>query len=188
MKIAKQINDRDIAIASLQGPYQFSHPLGVERFAVSAGGESKVGFCWATPWKNAESIALHHCNLLKLIETVSNEVPVDRSYIFLMGFSQPVSLNYRFAFSHPDMVRGIVAVCGGIPGNWADGEYHGSKTDVLHIATEQDRFYPLERARTFEPMLAGRAAKVEFSVYKGGHKFPLRAIPHIAQWLKARIQ
>lgn len=187
MDIAKQINDRDVAIASLQGPYQFSYPFGVDGFAVETSGELRTGFCWATRWKDVESIALHHCNLRKLIETVSSEVPVDRSRVFLMGFSQPVSLNYRFAFSNPDTVRGIVAVCGGIPGNWVDGGYHKSRTDVLHIATEHDRFYPLERSRTFEPMLAERAAEVEFSVYKGGHKFPVRSIPHIAQWLKARI-
>jgi predicted esterase len=187
MNIAKQINDRDVVIASLQGPYQFNFPFGADGFSHRAGEGLKIGFCWTARWKDDESIALHHQNLIKLIDTVSGEVSVDRSRIFLMGFSQPVALNYRFVFSTPDTVRGVVAVCGGVPGDWETGAYQRSSTDVLHLATDQDQYYPLERSQRFEAMLARRAAEVEFRVYKGRHKFPVRAIPHIAQWLKTRM-
>jgi predicted esterase len=187
MDIAKQVVDRDVVIASLQGPYQFNYPFGADGFLQRPGEALKIGFCWTARWKDAESIALHHRCLLKLIDTVSSEISLDRSRIFLMGFSQPVAMNYRFVFSTPDTVRGVVAVCGGVPGDWDHAGYQKSRTDILHVATEHDRFYPLERSRRFETMLAERAAGVEFRVYKGGHKFPLRAIPDIRQWMKVRM-
>lgn len=187
MDIARRINDRDAVIASMQGPYQFSYPFGTGGFVLKAGEHPKVGFGWATPWRNAESIALHHRNLLKLIESVAEVVPVDRDKIFLLGFSQPVAMNYRFVFTYPHSIRGVIGVCGGVPGDWSTGPYGRSETEVLHIATENDAFYPPERAKSFEALLGERAASVEFCMYRGGHKFPLRAIPHIAQWLEARI-
>jgi predicted esterase len=34
----------------------------------------------------------------------------------LVGFSQAVALNYRFASTYPDAIRGLIAICGGLPG------------------------------------------------------------------------
>ena len=38
-------------------------------------------------------------------------VPPERRV--LVGFSQSVSLNYRFAATHPASVRGVIGICGG---------------------------------------------------------------------------
>src|SRR5215831_7618522 len=54
MRLALSINDSDWLIASLQGPYQFIVP------AKDGSDSRKVGFGWLTPYKSAESVALHH--------------------------------------------------------------------------------------------------------------------------------
>ena len=187
MRIARRVGVPDVLIASLQGPYPFSYPFGMNGFAVHTPGEVKIGFGWATRWKDAESIRLHHRNLLKLIEQVSREHPVNSDKIFLLGFSQPVALNYRFVFTHPNIIRGVIAVCGGVPGDWDKAPYRKSNTDVLHIATDRDPYYPLERSRMFKAQLASRAREVEFIVHREGHRFPRRAFPRIAAWLQARL-
>lgn len=187
MGITREILGDQAIIASLQGTFQFSYPFGGNGFSVQRSEDLKIGFGWATRWKNNESIALHHQNLLKLMETVSHEYPVDHSRIFLLAFSQPVALNYRFVFTYPDVIRGVVAVCGGIPGDWTTAPYRKSQTDVLHIATDQDPYYPLERSKTFKALLAERARQVECRVFEGSHRFPRTAIPHITDWLKARL-
>jgi hypothetical protein len=40
----------------------------------------------------------------------------------LLGFSQTCALNYRFAFTHAGTLRGVVGICGGLPGDWETGE------------------------------------------------------------------
>ncbi|MDD5543409.1 MAG: hypothetical protein PHX83_09560 [Acidobacteriia bacterium] len=187
MSIAQRINSRDVIIASLQGPYQFSYPYGLKGFEVGQSGEIRIGFAWATRWKDRESIELHHRNVLSLIDEVAQAWPVDRSKVFLLGFSQPVALNYRFVFTYPDVIRGVIGVCGGVPGDWDTFSYKTSQTDVLHIAGENDPFYSVERSEKFEGMLRQRAANVEFCLYNESHRFPRRAIPLIGRWLKARI-
>lgn len=187
MRIARRVGAHDVLIASLQGPYPFSYPFGLNGFAVHTPAEMKIGFGWATRWKDTESIKLHHRNLLRLIDRVSREYPVNSDKIFLLGFSQPVALNYRFVFTHPDTIRGVIAVCGGLPGDWETGAYRKSNTDVLHIATDRDPYYPLERSRLFESRLATRARHVEFNVYPEGHRFPRRAFPQIAAWFRERV-
>ena len=182
MRLARAVNERDWLIAAPQGPYQFLAARRPEQ------GEPRVGFGWLTPYRAAESVALHHRNLLDLIEDVAGQFNLDRSKLFLMGFSQAVGANYRFVFSHPNLIRGVVAVCGGIPGNFQTGPYDSSATDVLHIATTADEFYPLERARTFPAALAERARAVEFLTYEGGHVFPREALPAINEWLLARVR
>jgi len=187
MEMAKRIDSRDIIIAAMQAPYQFSFPYGMEGFTVRRSEEVKIGFAWATRWKDRESIDLHHRNLLRLIDTIAAELPLDRSKIFLLGFSQPVALNYRFVFTYPNLIRGVIGVCGGVPGDWNMFPYQRSNTDVLHIAAAEDPFYPLERSERFETMLRERASNVEFCLYKESHRFPRRALPFIGRWLRARI-
>ncbi len=186
MRLALQINARDFVIASLQGPFQFMYPYGTEGFINQKSKDVKIGFAWSTRWKSAESIQLYHRNLLKLIKEVTAEYEIDRRRIFLLGFSQSVALNYRFVFTHPDLVRGVIGVCGGIPGDWVEAPYRRSETDVLHIATDQDPYYPVERARQFEALLADRCTSVALHVLHDRHRFPRRAIPRIAAWLRER--
>jgi predicted esterase len=74
-------------------------------------------------YKAEETIQLHHRTVLAVIEEAAAEHHIDRSAIFLLAFSQSVSLNYRFAFTHPGVIRGVIGVCGGIPGDWSQDKY-----------------------------------------------------------------
>src|SRR5262249_6897741 len=150
--------DRDFIIASVQGPNGFFVRTEDER-------QPRIGFGWMMQFKTEETIRLHHQTLLSVIETTAAEYPVNRRAIFLIAFSQSVSLNYRFAFTHPDTVRGVIAVCGGIPGDWDTDKYRTSATDALIIAGEADEFYSIDRVRTFEPAIARRARSVTFKSY-----------------------
>src|SRR5262249_11870396 len=149
MRLARQINDRDFMIASLQGPNGFFVRNG------EADRQPKIGFGWMMQFKTEETVRLHHETIFAVIEAAAAEHPLHRRAIFLLAFSQSVSLNYRFAFTHPDIVRGVIAVCGGIPGDWdSSDKYRPSDTDALIIAGETDEFYQIDRVRTFEPAIA----------------------------------
>ncbi len=181
MALARKINERDFIIASVQGPNGFFVRGDDER-------QPRIGFGWMMQFKAEETIRLHHQTLLSVIETTAAEHAVNRRAIFLIAFSQSVSLNYRFAFTHPDLIRGVVAVCGGIPGDWDADKYQPSRTDALVIAGEMDEFYPISRVRTFEAALARRARSVTFKSYPVGHIFPRESLPFINQWLLDRVE
>lgn len=180
MSLAKRINSSDFAIVSLQGP---------NSFFVRDGAESKprIGFGWMMQYKAEETIQLHHRTVLSILDSVSSAHSINRDAIFLLAFSQSVSLNYRFAFTHPDLIRGIISVCGGIPGDWDQEKYKQSNTDVLIIAGETDEFYPLERTSRFPEAIARRAGSVEFISMPGGHVFQRESLPLINDWLLKRI-
>ena len=112
------------AIAAIEGPYGF--------FVSSEA--NRVGYGWITNRRAAESIRLHHEMVLHVLDEAGREcnIPVERRV--LLGFSQPVSLNYRFAAAHPDSVRGVVGICGGLPGDWDDQRPGRISAAVLHIA------------------------------------------------------
>jgi predicted esterase len=180
MALAGKINSQDFAIASIQGPNSF--------FVRSENPENpKIGFGWMMRYKPEDTIELHHRTLISVIESVCSQTEINRESIFLLAFSQSVALNYRFAFTHPGIVKGIIAVCGGIPGDWDQDKYRNSETDVLIIAGEEDEFYPLERTSRFQSAIARRARSVEFRTFPVGHIFPRESLPVINDWLLERI-
>jgi len=181
MKLSLLINDSDWLIASLQGPYQFLVPSKEDP------NVRKVGFGWLTPYKAPESVALHHRNVIDLIDKTAVTHNIDRSKIFLMGFSQAVALNYRFVFSNPGIIRGVIGVCGGIPGDFQEKPYHNVSTEVLHIAGTSDEYYPIERAKTFGPILETKARSVDFRTYDVGHVFPRQSFSGINEWITAKL-
>ena len=181
MALAQKINSDEFIIASVQGPNSFFVR------SESEPARPKIGFGWMMQYKADETISLHHRTLLSVIEQIAADHAVDRRAIFLLAFSQSVSLNYRFAFTHPGVVRGVIAVCGGIPGDWDQDKYKKTDTDVLIIAGEKDEFYPLERTRTFKEAIAKRARSVEYRSFQGGHVFPRESLPIIDQWIKKSL-
>jgi phospholipase/carboxylesterase len=182
MRAARRINDRDFAIASLQGIHQHivypedrSQPLG-------------YAFGWLTNFKPEESIAVHHTAVAGIIHALDVERVADASRVFLLGFSQSVALNFRYAFTHPEKVKGVVAICGGIPGDWeADGKYRAGDVDVLYVGGEDDEFYPPERIERNAEALRSRARRVEVSLFDAGHEVPRAANSVIDAWLRERI-
>ena len=84
-----------------------------------------------------------------------------------MGFSQPVGLNYRFAGTHPNQVGGVIGICGGVPKDWESGNYQAFSTPILHIAREEDEFFPTKTAEGFPARLRHHATDEEvFFLYQ----------------------
>jgi phospholipase/carboxylesterase len=185
LALAHRICRDRFAIASLQGPHQHT-----QRRQGRPGDTRtvRIAFGWGTMHNSAENQALHHEFIRRVIREVSRTHRIDRKRIFLLGFSQSVGLNYRFAFTYPNTIRGVVGVCGGIPGDWEISRtYRRSRTDILHISGTKDPFYPLDRVRTFKTALERRAASVEHQFVPTRHVFPRRSIPAIRRWLLARL-
>lgn len=180
MREAELMAPEGFAIASLQGFHQHM------REPREAGGPMRFGFGWLTNFRTDESVALHHRALIDLIETLSDEGFADPKRVYLLGFSQSCALNYRFAFTHTDRLRGVVGICGGIPGDWETSPaYRGADIDVLHLTGTRDEFYTPERVSDYERQLKTRARSVVFKSYDATHEIVPEMRSDVVQWLTA---
>ena len=178
MREAKQMAPESFAIASLQGFHQhMKEPKEV-------GGRLRFGFGWLTDFHPEDSVAIHHQALLDLMQTLIGEGVADPARIFLLGFSQTCALNYRFAFTHPDLLRGVVGICGGLPGDWETGRsYQPTKAAIFHLTGLQDEYYPPSRVADYEERLRLRAQHAEFKRYDAAHEIVPAMREDVRAWL-----
>lgn len=182
LREARQHVPEGFAVAALQGPHQhMKEPR-------EKGGPLRYGFGWLTNFRPEESVALHHGAVLDVIETLVARGVARRASVFLMGFSQSCALNYRFAFTHREALRGVVGICGGMPGDWETNPAYGeTRAAVLHLSGTRDEFYTPERVAPYAAQLRGRARDVETRAYDAAHEFVPAMRADVRDWLAQRI-
>ncbi|HLI83407.1 MAG TPA: hypothetical protein VKV17_05785 [Bryobacteraceae bacterium] len=178
LPLTARLFERQAAIVSLQGPNQFF--LGA--------GNREVGYGWITSRRPAESIRLHHEMVRHAAEEAGRELGIAAERRFLCGFSQSVGLNYRFAAAHPNVFRGVIGICGGLPGDWDDGPYGKLAAAVLHIARRGDEYYPPEVTCGYAERLRRRAPDVEFHLLEGGHRMPSEGRKIVEPWIQRLLE
>jgi predicted esterase len=162
MREARVVAPADWVVASVQAPHQ--------HFSKLAEGY-RVGFGWLTDHKPDEFVALHHRFLLEVIDRLANDSVIDRGRIFLYGFSQACALNFRFAFTYPEVLKGIIGVCGGIPGDLETNPlYKPFDAETLYLYGDEDEFYPLEKFQEFEQKLYDRLPNITSKYYSAKHE------------------
>lgn len=181
MREAQTVAPEGFAIVSLQGPHQHM------KEPKEPGGPLRFAFGWLTNFHPEESVATHHQALLDLIEALTGEGLADPTRIFFLGFSQSCALNYRFAFTHPDAMRGVIGICGGMPGDWENSElYKQTTAAVYHLAGARDEFYPPARVSGYAAQLRTRAKDVEFKSYDAGHEMVQPMRDDVREWLSLK--
>lgn len=178
MREAQLMAPDNFAIASLQGFHQhIKEPR-------QPGGPLRYGFGWLTSYRSEESVAVHHQALFDLIDRLAAEGVADLARVFLLGFSQSCALNYRFAFTHPERLRGVVGICGGLPGDWSTSTvYRQADLDVFHLTGTRDEFYPPARVADYEKQLGTRARSVASKSYDAAHEIVPEMRADVKQWL-----
>ncbi|HKP36351.1 MAG TPA: dienelactone hydrolase family protein [Pyrinomonadaceae bacterium] len=180
---AKMIVPDNFAIASLQGPHQHL------KDPKEPGGPLRFGFGWLTNFHPEESVAVHHRALVDLIKSLTDEGVADPKRIYLLGFSQSCALNYRFAFTQNELLRGVIGICGGLPGDWTTSEiYRKTNAAVFHLAGARDEFYTPARVADYAQQLRQRAGDVEFRSYDAGHEITQPMRDDIRGWLQSHSE
>ena len=179
MREARAVAPDNFAVAALQGFHQHW------RETTEKGVPPKIGFGWLTSYKAEDSVRVHHAAVLDLIENLTREGVADRNKIFLLGFSQSCALNFRFAFSHPELLRGVVGIAGGIPGDWETSEfYQPSNAAVFYLYGTRDEFYPIETLNRNAEKLSSRASSYRAKAYDAAHEITDDMRRDINRWLQ----
>ncbi|HEX8748678.1 MAG TPA: hypothetical protein VF717_16015 [Pyrinomonadaceae bacterium] len=183
MREAREIAPADFAIASIQGFHQHI------REPREAGGPLRFGFGWVTNFHPEESVALHHEAINHVLDTLIKEGACDAGRIFLLGFSQTCALNYRYAFTYPERLRGVIGICGGLPGDWETSElYRETKASVLYLSGTRDEFYTPERIENYGERLRVRSRDVDVRSYDAAHEIVPAMREDVKEWLQARAR
>ncbi len=178
MREAKLIAPEGFVIASLQAPHQ--------HFRQTPEGY-KIGYGWLTDFKAEEAVALHHKFLNDVIERLSAEGIADPEKVYLYGFSQACALNFRYAFTYPNVLKAIVGVCGGIPGDLETNTvYKPFEAETLYLFGDDDEFYTQEKFRGFDEKLKSRLPSYRSIQYKAKHEITEEMRTDIRKFLVER--
>ena len=173
----------DYACRLTGGSAWVAAPRGLNEFSLRPpSAQPDVGYNWGTSPHWTEAIERHHQLMLAVLEDLRRETGVAAERTLLLGFSQPVGLNYRFAGTYPDAVRAVLGLCGGVPQHWETLDLKPITAALMHIAREEDEFYPPETALEFGPRLRQRAPDTEFLMIPGKHRLPSGGAALVAPW------
>ena len=153
------------------------------------GPSGARGFHWGVSPRHEDNQAVHRAAVAEAIAW-SVARGADPARVSLVAFSQPCSFDYRLALAppHGHAFRTVVALCGGLPGEWTEpgpGTPTSSATHALHVSTDADEYYPLERVAPFASLLVSRFASARHEIHHGGHRIPSTAIPVVRAFLEA---
>ncbi len=175
MREAKLVAPDNFVIAAIQAP----HP----HFRRTDDGY-RVGFGWLSDHKPEEYVRLHHKFILDVIDKLASDELIDRRRIYIYGFSQACALDFKFAFTHPEILRGVIGVCGGIPGDLeTNPAYKPFSAETFYLYGDDDEFYTQEQFQTFNEKLAGRIENYGSKHYVAKHEITVEMRADIKDWL-----
>jgi len=162
-------------VAALQAPFQHYQEL--------RGPRPEAAYNWGIRDHWEGSVRLHHDMLRQSLASLQERFGLPASRCLLVGFSQPVGLNYRFAGTHSGQVGAVLGLCGGIPRDWEEPKYLPVPIPILHISRDEDEFYPNDQVKEFPARLAAHASDVEFHLIPGQHRFPSKGAAIVRPWM-----
>lgn len=178
MREARAVAGEGYVIASIQAP----HP----HYRRTDDGY-RVGYGWLSDERPEEHVRLHHGFVLDVIDKLAADGLVDRTRVFMYGFSQACALNFRFAFTYPEALAGIIGVCGGIPGDLATNPiYKPFEAETLYLYGDDDEFYSQEQFAGFDARLAETLPNYESVHFTARHEITDGMREKITEFLTER--
>lgn len=148
----------------------------------------RIGYGWLSDQRPEQHIGLHHKFVLDVIENLDRGELIDREQIFIYGFSQACALNFRFAFTYPDVLKGVIGVCGGVPGDLeTNGVYRPFEGETFYLYGDDDEFYSQEQFAAFNDKLASRLPNYRSKHYAAKHEITDEMREDISLFLKEQV-
>lgn len=163
MREARSVAPANFVIASVQGPHQHFRPI--------KDGGYRTGFGWLTDYHSEEWVETHHEFLLRVIDRLAADETIDAGRVYIYGFSQACALNFRFAFTHPERLKGIIGVCGGIPGDLdTNTKYRSLDAHAMYLYGNDDEFYTNEKFHEYDRRLSTVLSNYRSHQYAAKHE------------------
>jgi phospholipase/carboxylesterase len=127
--------------------------------------------------------------VVKFIEELKVQFPIDSSDITLIGFSQGSILSYSIALSYPNIVQRVGALSGYLnleinSDSFRDNDFQGLKIFSSHGTLDQ--VIPVEWARKTDPILNNLGINSTYREYPNGHGVSPQNFFDLKNWLQAK--
>lgn len=143
----------------------------------------KVGFGWLTSFERDRGIALGVSALDAILDQV--ELEAGRPLLpLLLGFSQGVSMAWRYAIHGAHSVSGVV-VCGGdLPPDVEAALPGWEPRPILVVHGRNDAIVPVAKGEAAEVALKGLGLFPETMYFDGGHDVPEALLERLPGWMR----
>ena len=132
-------------------------------------------------------------NALNILDTFIDEIianyPVDKSKLYLLGFSQGSIMSMSYTLTKPQRIAGVIAQSGYIPhesGLQIDEAGIKNKPFILTHGIE-DSMLPVDWARRSRETLQKLGTNLEYHEFNMGHQVSEESLAVINSWLEKQI-
>ncbi len=126
----------------------------------------------------------------KFINEITENYPVDKSKLYLLGFSQGSIVSMSYALTKPERIAGVIAQSGYIPhesGLQIDEAGIKGKPFILTHGV-QDPMLPVDWARRSRDTLQKLEADIEYHEFNMGHNVSAESLAVINTWLENQLK
>ncbi|MFQ5629453.1 MAG: alpha/beta hydrolase [bacterium] len=176
IRLFEPLHYKKILVVAPQAPHQFYVKLIPK----------VVGFTWLTKYNRDRSIEEFGAYMQKLLGKLSETYPYNRKRVYFLGFSQGVSMAYRFAISGKQQIAGIIACGADLPLDVSEKLTSTSRFPVFLAHGLEDTIVPLEKAKHAQQTLRAAGFRVDHFFFPGGHEIPKDVVEKIGDWIEGR--
>ena len=177
LSVFSPLPERGILVAAPQAPHQYYKNLA----------ERRVGFSWLTRYERDQSIRDFVGYLEKFYDLLLHDYRIDRQRIFVLGFSQGVSMAYRLWAHSRIPLAGLIACGGDLPPDVAERLRVLPPLPVLLVHGRRDQVVPLSKAREAHSQLSAHGLPADLFEFEGEHLIPPEAMPRILQLMAKKV-
>lgn len=171
IQIFSALPERGIFVAAPQAPHQYYKNLAAR----------EVGFTWLTRYQRDQSIQDFAGYMDGFYDLISHAHAIDRHRVYVLGFSQGVSMAYRlWAHSHIPLA-GLIACGGDLPPDVGGRLQQLKPLRVLLVHGNRDEVVPLSKAKEAQEQLAQHGISAELFEFDGGHLIPPDGLRRVAE-------
>ena len=168
----------DVYVISIRAPYNLQ-PYSYAWYEITFDADENK---FSNNEQAKESLQL----IANFIDEISEKLPIDKSNISLIGFSQGAILSYGMAFTYPEKINKVVALSGYLneqilPENYDVNQINHIKFFVSHGT--QDQVIPVEWARKTVPYLEKLGLRIMYKEYPVGHGVAPQNFWDFKNWL-----
>ena len=169
--------ERGIAVAAVQAPHQFYLDLATK----------KVGFNWLTVYERENTIA----DVTEYIDAVTDDLLARAGGgtrpVFVLGFSQGVSMAWRYAVRRSARVAGMIACCADFAPDAAAMLPDLKPFPAFLIHGEDDPLIPRAKLDEAAAHLESAGWPHDTLVFEGGHEIESGTAHSIADWILSTL-
>ena len=128
--------------------------------------------------------------LTSFIDYACEQYPLDKSQLYLLGFSQGAILAMTLGLTLGNKIKGIVALSGYIPA-FVKEEYTIKPVDEVSVFIshgEMDQVLPFEWGLANNEYFRQLGAKVTFNTYQEGHSVSSKNLHDFTTWLLQNLK